>query len=186
MRDEKIVDLYWERNEQAIKHTDEKYGKYLTKIAFNILADTEDSKESVNDTYLAAWNSMPPQRPTALSAYLGKITRQISIDIFRKRNREKRKGSEYAVSYDEISEVLSAGDMTEEQVQARLLGEAINRFLSEQPKEVRNLFIGRYYFLDPLREAARYCGMSEGKAKSILYRTRILLKEYLQKEGFEI
>ena len=124
MRDEKIVDLYWERNEQAIKHTDEKYGKYLTKIAFNILADTEDSKESVNDTYLAAWNSMPPQRPTALSAYLGKITRQISIDIFRKRNREKRKGSEYAVSYDEISEVLSAGDMTEEQVQAKLLGEA--------------------------------------------------------------
>lgn len=186
MRDEKIVDLYWERNEQAIKHTDEKYGKYLTKIAFNILADTEDSKESVNDTYLAAWNSMPPQRPTALSAYLGKITRQISIDIFRKRNREKRKGSEYAVSYDEISEVLSAGDMTEEQVQARLLGEAINRFLKEQPKEVRNLFIGRYYFLDPLKEAARYCGMSEGKAKSILYRTRILLKEYLQKEGFEI
>ncbi len=78
MRDEKIIDLYWERNEQAIKHTDEKYGKYLTKIAFNILADTEDSKESVNDTYLAAWNSMPPQRPTALSAYLGKITRQIS------------------------------------------------------------------------------------------------------------
>ena len=186
MRDEKIIDLYWERNEQAIKHTDEKYGKYLTKIAFNILADTEDSKESVNDTYLAAWNSMPPQRPTALSAYLGKITRQISIDIFRKRNREKRKGSEYAVSYDEISEVLSAGDMTEEQVQAKLLGEAINRFLSDQPKEVRNLFIGRYYFLDPLKEAARYCGMSEGKAKSILYRTRILLKEYLQKEGFEI
>lgn len=186
MRDEKIVDLYWERNEQAIKHTDEKYGKYLTKIAFNILADTEDSKESVNDTYLAAWNSMPPQRPTALSAYLGKITRQISIDIFRKRNREKRKGSEYAVSYDEISEVLSAGDMTEEQVRTKLLGEAINKFLQDQPKEVRNLFIGRYYFLDPLREAARYCGMSEGKAKSILYRTRILLKEYLQKEGFEI
>ncbi len=186
MRDEKIIDLYWERNEQAIKHTDEKYGKYLSKIAYNILADKEDSKESVNDTYLAAWNSMPPQRPTALSAYLGKITRQISIDIFRKRNREKRKGSEFAVSYDELNDILSAGNMTEEQVQAKLLGEAINRFLLDQPKEVRNLFIGRYYFLDPLKEAARYCGMSEGKAKSILYRTRLMLKEYLQKEGFEI
>ena len=135
MRDEKIIDLYWERNEQAIKHTDEKYGKYLTKIAYNILADKEDSKESVNDTYLAAWNSMPPQRPTALSAYLGKITRQISIDIFRKRNRAKRKGSEFAVSYDELGDVLTTGNMTEEQVQAKLLGEAINKFLLEQPKE---------------------------------------------------
>ncbi len=186
MRDEKIIDLYWERNERAITQTEEKYGRYLTKIAYNILADEEDSKESVNDTYLAAWNSMPPQRPTALSAYLGKITRQISIDIFRKRNREKRRLSEFAVSYDEISEVLSAGDMTEEQVQAKLLGEAINKFLQGQPKEVRNLFIGRYYFLDPLKEAAKYCGMSEGKAKSVLFRTRSLLKEYLQKEGFDI
>ena len=186
MEDREIVDLYWKRDEIAIEKTDEKYRNMLMKISSSLLSSEEDVGEVLNDTYLAAWNSMPPQRPTALSAYLGKITRQISIDIFRKRNRAKRKGSEFAVSYDELGDVLTTGNMTEEQVQAKLLGEAINKFLLEQPKEVRNLFIGRYYFLDPLKEAARYCGMSEGKAKSVLFRTRNMLKEFLQKEGFDI
>ena len=93
MEDEAIVSLYWQRNETAIRETELKYDRYLSKIAWNILADREDSRESVNDTYLAAWNSMPPHRPGVLSTYLGKITRRISIDRFRGRNRDKRRQS---------------------------------------------------------------------------------------------
>ena len=186
MQDERIVDLYWQRNEAAIRETEQKYGRYLTKIAYNILADLEDSRESVNDTYLDAWNSMPPRKPQILSTYLGKITRRVSIDIFRRRHREKRKASEYAVSLSELEDCISQGNVTEAEVDVRLLAKAINDFLRTLPEEARNTFIGRYYFLDPLKEVAAYCGMSESKAKSMLYRTRCGLKSYLEKEGFEI
>lgn len=118
MQDEKILDLYWERNESAIYETEQKYGRYLTKIAYNILADMEDSKESVNDTYLGAWNSMPPHKPEILSTYLVKITRRISIDIFRKRNRKKRQISEYTISLEELGDCVSVGDTTEQEVDA--------------------------------------------------------------------
>lgn len=186
MQDEKIVDLYWQRDEVAIRETEQKYGRYLTKIAYNILANLEDSKESVNDTYLAAWNSMPTQRPSVLSTYLAKITRNSSIDIFRKKNRAKRQASEYAISLTELADCLSGGNTTEETIDVKLLAEAINAFLRSLPEEARDTFIGRYYFLDPLREVAGYCGMSESKAKSMLYRTRLRLKEYLREEGFEL
>ena len=102
MEDESIVTLYWDRDERAIRETETKYDRYLTKIAYNILADLEDSRESVNDTYLAAWDSMPPHRPGILSTYLAKITRRISIDRFRYRTRDKRKESEYAISLTEL------------------------------------------------------------------------------------
>ena len=186
MEDEKIVALDWDRNETAISETQTKYDRYLTKIAYNILNDTEDSRESVNDTYLAAWNSMPPHRPSVLSTYLAKITRRLSIDVFRRRNREKRKGSEYAVSLSELEDCVSGGNTTEETVNRKLLADAIGIYLRLQPEEVRNAFIGRYYFLDPLKEVAAYCGMTESKAKSLLYRTRLGLKEYLIKEGFDL
>lgn len=186
MQDEKIVELYWERNENAIKETQEKYDRYLTKIAYNVLADFEDSREGVNETYFAAWNSMPPHKPNILSTYLGKLTRRISIDIFRKRTRNKRIPSEYIVSLSELGDSISGADTPEEVLEMKLLTEAINTFLSQLPENARNLFVGRYYFMDPLREAARYCGISESKAKSMLYRTRCSLKEYLEKEGFVV
>ena len=184
MRDDEIVTLYWKRDERAIQETKNEYGRYLFKIANNILLDFEDSQESVNDTYLAAWNSMPPQRPSVLSTYLGKLTRRISIDIFRKKNREKRRASEYALSLDELQECISGGNMLEEEVEVKLLAKAINEFLRMQPEEARDLFIGRYYFLDSLKDVARYCGMSESKAKTVLFRTRCNLKAHLEKEGF--
>ena len=184
MRDDEIVTLYWKRDERAIQETKTEYGKYLFKIANNILSDFEDSRESVNDTYLAAWNSMPPQRPSVLSTYLGKLTRRISIDIFRKKNREKRRASEYALSLDELQECISGGHMPEEEVEVKLLAKAINEFLRMQPEEARNLFVGRYYFLDSLKDVARYCGVSESKAKTMLFRTRCNLKTHLEKEGF--
>ena len=163
MEDSEIVDLYWDRDEAAISHTQEKYDRYLTKIAWNILANAEDSRESVNDTYLAAWNSMPPHRPGVLSTYLGKITRRISIDCFRGRNRDKRRGSQYALSLEELGECL------------RL-----------QSPRARTAFLARYYYLDSLKEVAAACGMTESQTKSLLYRTRMGLKEYLRKEGFDL
>lgn len=186
MRDDEIVTLYWKRDERAIKETKNEYGRYLFKIANNILADLEDSRESVNDTYLAAWNSIPPQRPSVLSTYLGKLTRRISIDLFRKKNREKRRSSEYALSLNELEECIPGGSMPEDEVEVKLLAKSINDFLRMQPEEARNLFVGRYYFLDSLKDVARYCGMSESKAKSILFRTRCSLKTHLEQEGFVV
>ncbi len=184
MEDEMIVSLYWDRDERAVGETQKKYGRYLTKIAYNILNDLEDSRESVNDTYLAAWDSIPPHRPGVLSAYLAKLTRRISIDCFRYRTREKRMGSEYALSLSELEDCVSGGNTTEELVNGKLLADAIGIYLRLQSEEVRTAFIGRYYFLDSVKEVAAYCGMSESKAKSLLHRTRLGLKEYLIMEGF--
>ena len=170
MQDEQIVLLYWKRDESAIGQTQQKYGGYLMKIAFGILADRQDSEESVNDTYWKAWNSMPPHKPVKLCAYLGKITRQRAIDLFRGREREKRKSSVYAVSLTELQE----------------LAQAIQRYLSTLPPQARNTFLGRYFFMDSLKEVAGYYGMSEAKVKSLLYRTRQGLKRYLQQEGYEL
>ena len=186
MEDKKIVELYWGRDEAAIHETNRKYGRYLLKIAYNILANAQDSEESVYDAYLHAWNSMPPQKPGVLSSYLAKITRRVSIDLFRRKNREKRRGSEYALSLTELEECVSAGGGPEENVGVQELGMAINSFLREQSEEIRNVFIGRYYFLDSVKEVAQYCGISEGAAKSMLHRTRNKLRDYLREEGFDL
>lgn len=184
MEDESIVSLYWARDERAIQETESKYDRYLTKIAYNILNNTEDSRESVNDTYLAAWNSMPPHKPSVLSTYLAKLTRRISIDCFRCRTRDKRLASEYAISLSELEDCVSGGNTTEELVNVKLLADAIGIYLRLQSEEVRTAFLCRYYFLDSIKEVAAYCGMSESKCKSLLHRTRLGLKEYLVKEGF--
>lgn len=186
MEDEKIVALYWDRNETAISETQTKYDRYLTKIAYNILNDTEDSRESVNDAYLAAWNSMPPQKPAVLSTYLGKLTRRISIDRFRYRNRDKRSASQYALSLSELDECVSGGNTTEETVNLKLLGEAIGQYLRTLPEETRTVFIGRYYYLDSVKEVAAYCRITESKCKTLLHRTRLGLRDYLTKEGFAL
>ena len=186
MEDEKIVSLYWERSEEAIRETEIKYDRYLFKIAQNILNDREDSRESVSDTYLAAWNSMPPHRPGVLSAYLAKLTRRISIDRFRYRTRQKREASEYTISLSELSECVSGDNSAEEIVNAKLLADCIGIYLRTQSDEARTAFLGRYYFLDSVREVAAYCGITESKCKTLLHRTRVGLKEYLRKEGFDL
>ena len=186
MEDAEIVALYWARNEDAITQTKAKYGAYLNRVANNILADLEDSQECVSDTLFAAWRSMPDNRPKNLRTYLGKITRQVSIDLYRRRNRMKRYASEYAISLEELGDSFTDGRTPEDELNARLLTETVNRFLRTLPDEARNTFIGRYYFFDSLQEVARYCGMSESKCKSLLYRTRQSLKSYLQREGFDL
>ncbi|MBQ4600255.1 MAG: sigma-70 family RNA polymerase sigma factor [Oscillospiraceae bacterium] len=184
MEDAMIVSLYWQRDEAAIAHTQEKYDAYLHKIAYNVLNDSEDSRESVNDTYLAAWNSMPPHKPEILSTYLGKLTRRISIDLFRKRTRLKRGASEYTLSLSELADCIPGGATPESELELKQLGQTISAFLRTLSADARNTFIGRYYYMDPLKEVARYCGMSESKAKTLLYRTRQALRTYLEKEGY--
>lgn len=186
MEDAEIVELYWARDEDAITQTKTKYGAYLNRVAYNILADLEDSQECVSDTLLAAWRSMPDNRPKNLRTYLGKITRQVSIDLYRRRNRMKRYASEYAISLEELGDSFTDGRTPEDELNAKLLTEAVNRFLRSLPEDARNTFIGRYYFFDSVKNVARYCGMSESKCKSLLYRTRQSLKAYLQKEGFDL
>ena len=184
MTDEEIVALYWERNEDAIRQTQLKYGAYLTKIANSILTSREDCEECLNDTYLAAWNSMPENRPENLSTYLGKLVRQTAIDIYRKKNAQKRSASEYALSADELEEVIAGNTSPGEGLEAEELAAAVNRFLKTLPSKTYRLFLRRYYFFDSLKEAAANSGMSESKAKSLLFRTRKALRTYLEKEGF--
>ncbi len=186
MKDEMIVELYWKRDEAALVQTEVKYGAYLMKVTSNILSDPLDCEECVNDTYLAAWNSMPVNRPKVLSTYLGKIARQRSIDIFRKNQSKKRYMSQFALSLDEIGECFTDGGTSEQALNMNLLVEEINEFLhSVGPKE-RTAFIGRYYYFDSVKEIAQYCGMREAAVKSMLFRTRQKLKEHLLKQGFEL
>lgn len=184
MDDLSIVELYWKRDEAAITETDRRYGKYLSKIAYNILADLEDSRECVSDTYLKAWNTMPENRPTVLSAYLGKIARQISIDAFRRKHSEKRRASEYSVSLSELEDCVSGSDTPEAEAEVQLLGSSINSYLRSVSDESRKIFIRRYFFADSVKDIASYFGVSEAKTKSVLYRTRQGLRKYLEKEGF--
>ena len=186
MVDEQIVALYWQRDEAAIHETQQKYGRYLLKIAHNILMDMEDSRESVNDTYLKAWGSMPPQAPNVLSTYLGKLTRRTSIDRLRTRSRQKRCASEYTLSLDELAECLPGGCETDQAVDAAMLAEAIGAYLRTLPAEARIAFVCRYYFADPLKEVAAHLGMGESKAKSLLYRARQGLRAHLEQEGFDL
>jgi len=189
MDDTKIVDLYWNRDEIAIKETEKKYNKYLTKIAYNVIGDFEDSKETVNDTYLKAWNSMPAHKPDVLSTYLGKITRELSIDVFRKRSRKKRQGSQYALSLSELEDCITSdngGKTPEQEYEAKLLSALIDEWLDSVSKEIRNVFVGRYYYMDSVKEIAAYCNISESKTKSILYRARIGLREHLEREGYAL
>lgn len=185
MQDHEIVALYFDRNEYAIDATADKYGNYLNKIAYNITNSSEDSEESVNDTYLAAWNAMPPHKPSLLKTFLSKLTRRISIDRVRMATRKKRCISEYALSLDEL-EGCVCGESLDETLDAKLLGEAISEFLRTLSPDARNAFICRYYFLDPLCDVAAVLNMSESKLKSLLHRTRNALRVYLRKEGFDI
>ena len=186
MEDAEIIKLYHQRNENAISETQKKYESYLMKIAYNILNNLEDSKESVNDTYLKAWNSMPPHVPDILSAFLARITRHTSIDIFRKRKSAKRNDSEYALSLDELIDCVSGKDDLQYSFDSAVLVKTINDFLYSVSEEQKNIFVMRYFFFDSVKKISRATNVSESKVKTTLYRMRESLKEYLKKEGFYI
>ena len=141
MEDSQIIDLYWARLEQAIQETDTKYGGYCRAIAHNILKSMEDSEECVSDTWLRAWNAMPPQRPSVLSAFLGRITRNLSLDRYKAARAEKRGGSSFPAALDELSECVPAGGSVEQTMDERELGQAIDRFLRTIPEKQCSLFL---------------------------------------------
>lgn len=184
MEDLRIVELYWDRSERAISETSSKYGAYCYAIAYHILADAGDADESVNDTYLGAWNSIPPHRPSVLSTFLGKLTRHISIDRWRERRAEKRGGGQVPLALDELAEAVGAPDTPEQALDARELAAAIDRFLASLPEAERDLFVCRYWFLAPVAQLSEKFGFSLSKTKSMLFRTRQKLRTHLEKEGF--
>lgn len=184
MTDSEIVALYFDRNENAIKETQNKYGSFLMKISGNILSDLEDVKECVGDVYFAAWKSIPPNKPEKLSTYLARIIRQLSIDRYRKMNSKKRYKSEYAVSLSEIEEIIPDGSGTEDAVDAKSLDVFINSFLRSRSEEEQTVFVCRYYYSDSIKSIASSHGFSEGKVKSMLFRMRTELKSQLVAEGF--
>lgn len=186
MEDNIIVQMYWQRNEDAIAETKNKYNNYLMKIANNILMNLEDSKESVNDTYLHTWNCIPPNRPKVLSTFLAKITRRISIDMYRKSHRQKRGGSSYEMSLTELEECIPNRDTPEKVIEERALAQSINRFLKGLSPQSRNTFISRYFYNDSIKDVAKLYNMSQSKVKSLLFRTRKELKIFLEKEDFSV
>ncbi|MCQ2537767.1 MAG: RNA polymerase sigma factor [Lachnospiraceae bacterium] len=182
MQDNQIVDLYWQRNEQAISETQVKYGAYLKKISYNILFNEEDSMECVNDTYLKAWNSMPPHRPAMLSTFLGKLNRNLAINKYNSNHAEKRGGGEFDLSLEELDECIPAKQRDDEPSMEELT-RAINSFLHEEKKEARIVFVKRYFYAESVADIAKILKISESKVKSMLFRTRNRLKDYLVKEG---
>ena len=184
MEDHRIIDLYWQRNEDAISETATKYGKYLQSISYQILTNTQDAEECVNDTYASAWNTMPPHRPSILSTFLGKITRQISIDLWRKYSAEKRGGGEVALALDELEDCVSGNGSVEEESEHRELTRKINEFLLALPVTERQVFLCRYWYMDSVSSIAKQFDFSESKITSMLHRTRAKLRVLLEKEGY--
>ena len=183
MDDQKIIDLYWSRSETAITETDQKYGKYCYSIAYNILTNNEDAEESVSDTYMAAWKTMPPKRPSILATFLGKITRHLSNDRWRSRNRYKRGGGEIVLALEELEDCIAADQTVEKAYERKQLALAFNRFLESLPETERQVFLCRYWYLDSISVIANYYGFSDSKVTSMLHRSRKKLREVLKKEG---
>ena len=184
MEDEAIVSLYWERSEQAINETEQKYGRFCYAIAYNLLHNTEDAAESVNDTYLEAWNSMPPHKPNSLTAFLGRITRRLSVDRWRSTHAEKRGGGEYPLLLTELSECIPSKTSVEQQVEVKELAETVNRFLRRLSNEKQQVFLRRYWYGDSMEELAKTFGFTVSKVKSMLFHIRGNLRDHLKKEGF--
>ena len=181
MEDRKILLLLWNRAERAIEAMAKKYGRRLYCTARNILGIHEEAEESVNDTYLAAWNHMPQDRPDYLGAYLSKIVRRISIDRFRADHRQKRGGMENFV--EELTDCIPTASSVVEEYENGRLSEALNRFLYGMEEERRIVFIRRYFYGQPISQISMELGLREGSVKSILHRSREALRLLLEKEA---
>lgn len=183
MLDSRIVELYWQRDEEAISQTDMKYGRLCRGISNNILRDLSDSEECVNDTYLRAWNSMPTERPERLPAFLGKIVRNLSISRLRHRTADKRGGGEYALCLEELRDCAGGAQEPEKELELTELTEHIDKFLAGLKEQERDIFVSRYWYMAPVDEIAERAGFSYSKTASLLHRTRKKLELYLGREG---
>ena len=182
MEDQGIIALFFERSEQAIEETDKKYGGYCYSIAYNILSNREDSEESVSDTYLKAWDSIPPTKPTYFFAYLSKICRFLCFGKLDWKNAAKRKAEMVELTAE--MELCIPDLSREAQIQAQELGRLLNDFLGTLSEENRKLFMRRYWYADSVAEIAQRYRMGESKVKTRLFRTRNQLRVFLEKEGY--
>lgn len=183
MEDQRIVALYWERDEAAIAESRKQYGGYCRTIAARILGSEEDAREVENDTFLAAWNAIPPAHPDNLGTFLGMLCRRKSIDRRRQDTRQKRGGGQWEAALEELGDCLTDGDRVADQIALR---DALERFLREQSEENRNLFLRRYWWFSSVSEIARDFDLSESAVKVRLLRTRESLRQHLEKEGFSV
>ena len=183
MTDTQIIDLYWARSEEAILATADTYGGYCAAIAWNILHSREDTEECVNETWLRAWNSIPPQKPRMLSAFFGRITRNIAFDRYRASKAAKRGKGEIAAVLEELDECIPDNDTTESLCDGRHLEGLINEFLGELQERDRNIFLQRYWFATPIKEISKKYAMNLNTVKASLFRSRNKLKALLEKEG---
>lgn len=183
MEDGQIVQLYWERSEDAIAETAEKYGAYCHSISYGILRNNQDAEECVTDTYLRAWNAIPPQRPVRLPAFLGKITRNLSLDRYRRRSAKMRGFGQVTVALDELEWSVPDPNDLEKITEQAALTASLERFLQCLPQDKRQAFLLRYWYFRSIQEIAGSLHMTESKVTSLLHRTRKELKAHLEKEG---
>ena len=184
MEDEKILNLYFSRSEQAIGETASKYGPYCHSIAMHVLENEEDAEECVSDTWFSAWNSIPPKRPSPFSAFLGRITRNLSIDRWRRTRAFKRGGGQMELALEELKDWVSgAGSLENDLIRRETLG-AVNRFLGQLSVVERNVFLCRYWYLDSIQTISEVSGFSQSKVTSMLHRLRGKLRKKLSEEGY--
>ena len=186
MSDERIVELYWKRDERAIRETDRKYQHFLLTVAHNILRDAQDCEECLNDTYLGAWNAIPPARPKVLQAFLATIMRRTAIDRYKAGKRQKRIDSELTVALSEVEEFLADGSDPAAELDAHELGRVISEFIRALPKRRMYIFMSRYYTARPIGEIARLLGCSESTVNKEIAAIKRDLKEKLEKEGYSL
>ena len=183
IEDEKIIEMFFERSEQGIRELDIKYGKVCHKLSYNIVNSRQDAEECVSDTWFSAWNSIPPKRPSPFSAFLGRITRNLSIDRWRRTRAFKRGGGQMELALEELKDCVSgAGTLENDLIRRETLG-AVNRFLGQLSVVERNVFLCRYWYLESSQEIAEHSGFSQTKVRSMLHRIRGRLDTYLEKEG---
>lgn len=186
MEDTKIIDLYFARNEQALLETEQKYGRYCFTLANSILSNREDSEEIVNDTYLKAWDAIPPRRPTVFKMFLAKITRNLAFTRWRSETAQKRGGTEMGIVLDELEECIPAPGTPEDQLKLNDLTTAIRDFLNTQSIREQNIFLRRYFFVEDSETIAARYGMRSDTVLRSLSRTRNKLKKYLMQEGYTV
>lgn len=186
MTDEKIIELFFRRDEQAIRESVIAYGAYCRSIASGILSDPSDAEEAVADTWLAAWDSIPPNRPKYLRLFLGSITRNRALSQWRKNTAESRGGGETAIALEELGECVGAVGSPEDAVNTKQLGQTITEFLRREPAMRRNVFLRRYYYMESLADIASRYGLKEANVRMMLSRTRQKLRNYLKQEGYTV
>ncbi len=186
MDDSRIIELFEKRDEAAIRAVEHKYSVFLKRIAGNVLKNEQDVEECVSDTYYKAWRRIPPEKPRDLPSFLGKIVRDSAVDVYRSRRTKRRLGTEYELSLDELGELIASEQTPESEFDAKVLSGAVGRYLGTLQVQRQKIFIRRYFFFDSVKTIAASYGMSVSAVKTVLFRLREGLKEFLKKEGFSV